>query len=389
MIRGAVMAAAVAALAVGGVVVASTRPAPVSELEYVIAESGDNYFRIAADNELSCNGTQLWQANGRAPLDPGTIVFIPPSCQQEVSVTTTTAPPETTTTQPPATTVAPTTTAPPTSTTLPSETGPQFVETFDTLESMDRLGSWVYHRNVDEAGFGGFSGGTWLGDHDVDCNSPVTTSRTLSWDRTTNQSVRRANSVYWCPSGTGHFMTSMGDVDGYSVVAVWPEQVFDTVESVCVDISLTDLGTRQWPKIGVVTDALFRSRPKPNVPGFLASDVAASNLSGSLAGPDRMIASWSGGASAGYRGFLKIGNTNTSTRSDPSPESKTIRHPVCLVDNGDGTVTFTVAGVSVTRPGSFPAGPKRVVLYQHSYTPSKSESGSWGTTIHWDNLIID
>ena len=42
-----------------------------------------------------------------------------------------------------------------------------------------------------------------------------------------------------------------------------------------------------------------------------------------------------------------------------------------MKDNGDGTVTFTGAGVSITEQGSFPDGPVRVVFYDHNYTPDK------------------
>lgn len=364
------LAAILIALTVAGVgvaAVASSPRTPVSDLEYVVAGAGDTYATIVADRGLSCTGTQLSDANGRSTVRAGFIVFIPPSCVVPATTTTTTLP-ATTTTQPPA-------------------GGPQFVETFATAASLDRIGSWVYHRNVDLYDFGSFSGGSWQGDHDLACGTPDT-SRTLSWDRTKNQDVRRSNSLYWCPNATGHFMTSMGDVDGFSIVAVWPKQIFPSVRSVCADVSLADLGNRQWLKFGVVSTGLFDSANAAGVPGFIMSDVGASDVQRSMVGPDHLLATWSGGISAGYPGFLKVGDQTTAVQSNPSPTDKMTRHPVCLVDNGDGTVTFTVAGVSVTRPGVFPAGPVRVVLYQNAYTPSKSETGAWGTTFHWDNLIV-
>jgi hypothetical protein len=75
----ALIAAAIATVGTTAVVALSQR-ASVSDLEYVIAKAGDSYFAIARDQGLSCSGTALWAANGRAPLDPGTIVLIPPSC---------------------------------------------------------------------------------------------------------------------------------------------------------------------------------------------------------------------------------------------------------------------------------------------------------------------
>ena len=355
----------------------------------IALSSGESLVRSRTDGTgaqtfSAVAGTECWQ-RGVWVIRPQSVPLSactppPPTTVPPTTTTTTTVPPTTTTT-----TAPPTTT---TTTTQPPVGGPQFAETFATAASLDRIGSWVYHRNVDLHEFGAFSGGSWQGDHDLACGPP-STSRTLSWDGTEDQTVRRANSLYWCPNATGHFMTSMGDVDGYSIVAVWPEQVFASVSSVWVDVTLADLGTRQWFKIGVVTDALFNSRPNdPDVPGFIVSDVGASDVERPLAFTDRFLASWSGGVSAGYPGYLKLGDTTTQTQSNPTPGDKMTRHPVCVVDNGDGTVTFTVAGVSVTRSGAFPAGPVRVVLYQHSYTPSKSESGSWGSTFHWDNLIV-
>lgn len=289
-------------------------------------------------------------------------------------------------TAPATTTVAPTTSSSTTTTvppTTPPSTGVQYVNTFDTAGSLDALDPWVFHRNIDIHDFWGFSGGTWTGDHDVNCGPPDT-QRPLSFTPGDNQAERVANSMYWCPNGGGHFMTSMGDVDGYSMVTFSPDQVFADVTEVCVDVNLTDLGTRQWWKIGVVTDQLYRSTVN-GVPGFLVSDVSASDTPG-LVGSNRQIASWSGVGA--YPAKLRIGNTVGPT-SNPTPNDKMTRHPVCFTDNGDGTLTFTVAGVSMTRSGSFPAGPVRVVIYDHNYTPTKSESGyPQGFTWHWDNLIV-
>lgn len=115
----AVVAAAV--LGVGAATVASTARQPVADLEYTTAKAGDSYYRIVRDQGLTCTGLELFAANGRAPLDPGTIVFIPPSCRTvpttSMSVPTTTVAPSTTTA--PTTTVRPTTTTSTTTTTLP------------------------------------------------------------------------------------------------------------------------------------------------------------------------------------------------------------------------------------------------------------------------------
>lgn len=118
--------AAVAALLIGVAVAAIDRTHPVDELEWVEVEAGESYWSIARDLDLSCTHTELWAANGRAPIDPGTILFIPPRCLDAPPVTTvpaTTAAPTTVapTTTPP-TTAAPTTVAP---TTPPTTVAPE------------------------------------------------------------------------------------------------------------------------------------------------------------------------------------------------------------------------------------------------------------------------
>lgn len=291
---------------------------------------------------------------------------------------------------PPTTTVPPpTTTVPPPTTTVPTPT-PGFMETFDGNTGLDRFDLWVFHRNLDVWGFN-LHGGKWTGDHDQDCGSPAT-QRPLSAFVGQTQAQRQVQSVYVCRD---HMMTSMGDVDGYSIVTFSPKQVFDSVRSVSFDVNLTDLGTRQWWKVGVLSESMYNSQQQWNgvkpVPGFLVADVFAADITSEMQGPEHLVATWSGGASAGYPGGMKIGDTKVGA-VNPSPLDKVTRHPVSLVDNGDGTVTFTVAGVSHTAAGSFPPCPCRVVFYDQNYTPDKSESGpgtQYGYSWHWDNIVVD
>ena len=258
-----------------------------------------------------------------------------------------------------------------------------FVETFDGNGGLNNLDTHVFHRNVDIHDYDGFSGGNWTGDHDLNCGSPDT-QRALRFNGKDSQTTRRANSFYTCRD---HMMTAMGDVENYSIVAFGPAEVFSNVSSVNVDVNLTDLGNRQWWKIGVLSTRDCPALDKR----CMYSDVAAADLSTDLATSGRLIASWSGGLSAGYPGGLKIGNTQTSA-SFSAGNDKATRHPVSLIDNGNGTVTFKVANRSATVNGSFPACPCRVVFYDHNYTPDKSppETGKpvIGYTWHWDNIVV-
>jgi hypothetical protein len=60
---------------------------------------------------------------------------------------------------------------------------------------------------------------------------------------------------------------------------------------------------------------------------------------------------------------------------------------VSLVDNGNGTVTFTVAGSSCTTAGAFPDGPAHVVFYDNNYNPDK-DGPVIGHTWHWDSIVV-
>lgn len=382
-----IVAAVVAVGALGGAVaLGAGETRPVSELEYVVAQPGDSWWGIRRDLGLSCTHTELWAANGGGTLLAGQIVLVPPSCRVAPTTTTTT-------------TVAPPTTVASTAPTLPPDIGEQFVETFDGGAGLDRLDVHVYHRDDDlYDGLIQSKGGTWPADHGdlpadgYECGGP-TTSRTLSHSHNDSQAARRANAIYACRN---HMMTSMGDVDSYSIVSFSPAVIFPEVTEIGWDVSLTDLGTRTWFKVGVISEAQYNStyanwagRP---VPGFLFSDVGASDLPTSLAAPTHLLASWSGGASAGHPGKLKIGDTGSSVTANPSPADKATRWPGSLTDNGNGTITFTVAGQSFTAAGEFPECPCRVVWQHNAYTPRKSieETGVTpiGFTLHWDNLTV-
>jgi hypothetical protein len=174
---------------------------------------------------------------------------------------------------------------------------------------------------------------------------------------------------------------------------VWfsPRQVVDNVRSVSFEVNLTNLGGRQWWKVGVVSDALFNSTYQTSdspliVPGFLISDAWVAGLDTVMSGPDRLIASWSGAASAGENGAMKIGDTKVPCGFDAGTDKMT-RHPVSLTDNGNGTVTFSVAGSSCTTAGSFPDGPAHVVFYDNNYNPDK-DGPVIGHTWHWDSIVV-
>ena len=399
------------------------RVRPVDELEYVRVQSGESYASLVSSLGLSCSTAQLRAANGRAVLDPGTIVLIPPDCRvapvtttttttvapttTQAPTTTTTVPPTTTTTTvaptlPPTTTtttVAPTTTtttvAPTTTTTtvaptttLPPQTS-GFVETFSDGEGWrDRFDREVHHRGDHDNPPNPPESTPWNGDHDVDCGGAETSRSVTASDR--------ESSFYAC---VNHMMTTMGDVDGYSVVSFAPKQTFATVSRVCWDQNVTDLGGRQWTEV-VITPASYLvgkelSHVNPDFEGV--DDTPTHHTTGTVG--VKIMQDYDG-----FRAYVSrqprafhpwTGNDATGF------ESRMIRRQHCLTENANGTLTMSIdrgaGGIwSASFPGQFPDN-ARVVFEDHNYTPDKDGEACRTTgslsgcryTWHWDNIIID
>jgi hypothetical protein len=353
------------------------------------------------------SGTIIATGTSTTTVAPATTA---PSTTTTAPSTTTTAP--STTTTAPSTTVVPTTTAVPsttTTTTTPAvtPTSATFVETFDNNAGLDRLVWGVYHRDQghrfmsDPEPFLGidnnaYVGGSWTGDHDESCGGPDT-QRKLSmtfqqgggdtgWLPRMDWNVSQL--LYVCRN---HMMSTMGPVAAYSVLWFGPDVVFDDVNEVSWDVNMTYLGPRQWFKVGVVSEKLYQSTQRAGwqgipVPGHVLSDVGASGLDGNMSGPDRLLVTYGGAASAGDFGGVMIGN-NKVGNAGTSGTDKATRFPMSVRDNGNGTVTFTIAGQTYTGSGSFPACPCRVVFYDQNYTPDK-DGEPVGHTFHWDNIMV-
>jgi hypothetical protein len=351
-------------------------------------------------------GTPCWRL-GSQTFRPDGVAFS--ACTPTTSTTTTVA---ATTTPTTSTTTTPATSSTSTSSTLPASTtttpgNAQFVETFDGNSGLDRFRWGVYNRGVNHVEAGtpeptdGVNNnvgavGDWTGDHDIACGDAMT-QRPLevTWQQDTTGAngwmphidTNIEQMVYVCRD---HVMSSMGDVSAFTVLWFAPAQGLADANQVSFDVNLTDLGGRPWWKVGIVSDELWQSTYATVdgvvVPGFVVSDVGSSNLNASLQGPDRMFATWSGAGSGGEHGGMKIGNHPPSGFSAANADKMT-RLPVSFTDNGDGTVTFTVNGISTTQAGSFPDCPCYVVFLDQNYNPDK-DGALIGHTWHWDSIVV-
>jgi len=383
----------------------------VNELEWIANEAGDGWFQIVQDQNLNCTWQELRQANGRIPLDPGTIVFIPPSCSVVPTDTTATAPTTTTTTVAPSTTVAPTTSSTTTTTVAPpSIPGAQYVNQFDTAADFDRMFTDLYRRNIDLYGFvPAVYRGTQVfeADHpstgtNGECGSPYDT-RNIVHNPDMSSSEALDEMFYWCdvpPVGVApnHWMGKVPEVDNFTIGAFGPEQSFTEISEACIDVNLTDTGSRLWIKAAIVSETLFTSQvvgPKGGnpVPGYFRSDIGSSDLFTSMADDQFLAASWGGGVSGGYnQGVgpgLGIGNNGPSgVQYNQGEENVVARQEMCLRNNDDGTVTFAAGPAEITQAADWPEGEVRVVWLIQNYTDTKDPRDSNTGTFHVDAMVV-
>lgn len=336
----------------------------------------------------------------------------------EAPATTTTAPPATTT-APPTTTVPPTTTAPPTTTTAAPTTttaaptlppaGVAYFNDFSSAADGSRLDSFVHYR--DPFVVNRLQGAS---DYGTDCGS-------INENRPQLRSQPQ-NHIYQCQ---GHQVVYAMDATGYGFAGSLPDQVFDRVTQVSVDINTTSFGNRNFVEIKVI--------PADNV-----------FVNGMPCGPDMLPCNngWDyddiGGVGAVT--FEADGTgLRIATAEDPNSSKFEQRNPIQLPngdvehlpcsetsycfglavhqhspvvdaryehifrDNLDGTLSFGIEREDgtfawISQEGSFPEGPVRVVVAFHNYTGIKDGHGpgfdgnysasDGGASWHWDNLAV-
>lgn len=412
------LAAILAAFGLGLTVVAVANVGAVDEpaVRHVWVEPGDSWAEVAAvcgataaavrtANYLSSNAAV--RANSWlhcpvvAPTTTTTIApttTVAPTTTAAATTTSTTITTTTTTTAAPTTTAATSTTTAPTTTTTTTTTvappaGVQFAETFDNNTGLDRFHAGVWHRDpytVDQT--------QWPGDHDMNCGTPDT-SRTIHRGSPLSGTQRifpgssiGGNGVNFPPGEyfytcVDHLMTSVGDTSGTSILWFSPAMSFPSITEVTFNVNLTNLGMRKWWKVGIVSEAKWNSSDNNQCcgtgPGFL-------HLDGVLDSADVLWFTWNENQP---HGLLQIGwdlGPCCGVQANPAPTDKATRFPVRITDNKNGTLTFSVAGQTLTRPNALPVCPCRVVFTDESYTPNKAEDQQVTNpyTWHWDNVVV-
>jgi hypothetical protein len=249
--------------------------------------------------------------------------------------------------------------------------GAAYVLDFTSPSDVGQVQLLVHHRNLIVYPKGHDSHGTWSGDHDMNCGPPDT-QRVV-------HAVPQHEAFWHCKE---HFMTSMGDIDGYSIVGFSPKRSFGNATRVCWDVNLTDLLRRKWVSVHLIPASAWTGNFAYLEPTLGdVDDTTVQFPEGSL--------NWSNfnDESTFFVGRSQVWDGLQFNSGD----DKMTRFEHCLKDNRNGTVTFRQErpngrSVQATFRGSFPQQ-FRLALLDHSYTPTK-DGTPIGFTWHWDNIVV-
>ena len=312
--------------------------------------------------------------------------------------------------------------APPSDTATPStpaNTSAIYFNDFSTEADGDRIDQFVAYRDPfvvnhvtgtsDHASTGG-----------INCSAP----EEIRSQTRGNPSAH----VYQClPGGDpalGHQMAFAMDSSGYGFTGALPDQVFEGLSEVSVDINTTTAGSRNFVEIKVIPADQVYVNAMPCIPDLPCNDgwdyddimgVGASTNSQEGTGltiatplqPDGYDFDHYNAEVLpnGDNKYAPCNGTDYCFRVATHEANTGIRDRFTHVfrDNGNGTVSFGVQQADntfawVDAPGSFPQGPVRVVVAFHTYTGTKDGNGpgfggnlspsSGGFTWHWDNLSV-
>ncbi|MEZ5286856.1 MAG: hypothetical protein R2712_19015 [Vicinamibacterales bacterium] len=277
-----------------------------------------------------------------------------------------------------------------------------FEETFDGLNPASPSQSMlprtfdyvVTHRThpstpdgVDAAG----SYGTFLADHGPDCGAPDA-------QHTVAGTTHRSNTAAPDPSFficRDHMMSSMGDVEGYSVSAFYPRQEFDFAAGGVLewDVNLNTPHARSWWEIMIT--------PRSELQLGAARDWLPIDETYPA---DRIVLVFSDRSSREVevgRGAIPPGGVTASggdwagwdvrNPGDPALTDRRIRRRMRL-ELTAGTLRWSIQradgswdALSVPLPAGLPFTRGLVAFKTHAYTPQK-DGNRHLYTYHWDNI---
>ncbi|MEM8747599.1 MAG: hypothetical protein AAGF91_12925, partial [Actinomycetota bacterium] len=315
----------------------------------------------------------------------------------------------TTTTAPASTTLPPATTpvAPPTD---PPAAGWSFIETFDgdpSSPSQDLLPDGFEYVATHRSHPGHHFSKTYApfpADHGEKCEgpdpaAPILPQHTVETRQNTN-GTDRDDSFFICRN---HMMSSMGDVEGYSVTAFWPRQEFDFSNGATLefDVNLNDdHAVRSWWEVmivprdelkvgaGPVDSPISETYPLDRVVLDFRRNVRTIKVGTGALAPDGWVAKET------QRGQWDWAWWRDLHPDDPALVDRRIRRTMRVEIEDDRIVwgieaeDGTMDTWSVDVPGGLPFDEGLVLFKTHAYNPTKDQNLDT-YTFHWDNIAID
>ena len=194
-----------------------------------------------------------------------------------------------------------------------------------------------------------------------------------------------------------HMMSSMGDVEGYSVTAFWPKQEFDFADGGVLefDVNINDDHARSWweiliaprreLKVGAAVEWLpiDETYPRDRIVLGYSDSKRMIHVGAGAIDPE--------GGLVRKTEALAWGTTHPT---DPANSDRRIRRTmritlaaeqiVWAIQQADGTFDEFSAAV----PGGLPFTRGLVLFKTHAYTPKKDGNRN-NYTFHWDNIRFD
>jgi hypothetical protein len=205
-------------------------------------------------------------------------------------------------------------------------------------------------------------------------------------------------------------MTSNGDDHTFGITAFAPKPAFSraTAKRVCWDVNLTvSSGRRLWWEVQLINANAVANERSLASKGLMVGGVDFERGTAYLAWGQSMDGTfmkrpWPADSLVfdftEERVRIWKGQTDTffaPYESRPVTEDRATRAQHCMVDNGNGTITFSQARAAGlpsapvytrTVPGSFP-DTYRVIFSAQNYNSGKDGTQS-NQTWHWDNILV-
>lgn len=273
-----------------------------------------------------------------------------------------------------------------------NEAKPAFLEDFRNPNAYRERFDYGWSGEWNAGSMWGGNRNDWHADHGMKCENPNQTHRTI---HLTSQQQAIDVAYYHCtPEGNedkAHVMTSV-NTEGFVTVWFSPKQIFRNVNKVCWDQNITDLGGGKWTIVNFLTAAEYNGKTDL---GYTSYDFPKGG------GPSSPMGAAANGVKV-FRGAMSSYTDGklTGTLTGVTVTDKAARYQHCVTDNGNGTLTLTMAqpnSRTATRivRGKIPDGDIRVQFGDDSYNPDKHlnhsgapENSTGLYTWHWDNIQV-